>query len=98
MPESNTVQSGATLYDSGGSKIGTVTDVVVDPNTLEPEWYDVKVGLMGGHHLVPAEKIRVQLGRCTVPYDKEKVKSAPATMAPPLGDEKESLRSHYQLV
>ena len=85
------------MYDKRGAKVGAVTDVVVDPMTLEAEWYEVKVGLIGGHHLVPALRMVVDGDHCTVPYDKDQIKAAPNAEAPLLDDEKESLRAHYQL-
>jgi hypothetical protein len=38
--------TGSNLFDKTGSKVGTITDVIFDSITLEPEWYDVKIGML----------------------------------------------------
>ncbi len=96
MLASNPVQTGSTVFHRGGSKIGTVSDVIVDPTTLEPEWYEVKVGHLGGHHLIPAEYLAVDQDRCSVPFEKERIKAAPSATTPPSDQEREALRAHYR--
>jgi hypothetical protein len=98
MISSSTVETGAILYDRGGSKVGTVTDVVLNEATLQPEWYEVKVGRVARHHLLPARSLETDAdGRCTVPFDKDTVKSAPHAASPPDGPERKALLEHYGL-
>jgi sporulation protein YlmC with PRC-barrel domain len=97
MLTSNPVQTGSTVFDTGGSKIGTVSDVILDPATLQPEWYEVKIGHIGGHHLIPAECLAVDQNRCSVPFEKESIKGAPSAATPPSDQEREALRVHYRL-
>jgi hypothetical protein len=98
MIASSSVETGAILYDKGGSKVGTVTDIVLNEATLQPEWYEVKVGLVARHHLLPARSLATDAdGRCTVPFDKDTVKSAPHAATPPDGPEREALLEHYGL-
>src|SRR5690348_14568574 len=86
---------GSDLFSKDGVKVGTVVDVLVEPTTLKPEWYDVKVGLLGGHHLVPAESVTIEDGHGVVPFDKKVIKSAPGTSVPPVEEELRSLVAHY---
>jgi hypothetical protein len=92
-----TVETGAILYDTEGSKIGPVTDILTDDLTLKPEWYEVKVGLVGGHYLVPAEELTVDGGRYVVPFGKDQIKAAPKVERPPLEGDRVLLRRHYGL-
>jgi hypothetical protein len=90
------LSSGSHLVDKTGSKVGTIIDVIVDPTTLQPEWYDVKIGMLGGHHVVPAGTVTVEDEHGVVPFDKDVIKSAPPSSMPPLEDEKRSLMDHYR--
>ena len=101
MDVSGFLDTGEDLFDKSGSKVGVIADVVVEPSTLEPEWYDVKFGMLGGHRLVPADCVTVGAGsgssqHATVPFDKKLVKSAPEAHTPPLEDEAKSLLAHYR--
>jgi hypothetical protein len=87
---------GSDLFDKNGVRVGTVKDVLFEPTTLKPEWYDVKVGLFGGHHLVPAESVTIEAGHGVVPFDKKVIKSAPSASMPPAEAERRSLVAHYQ--
>jgi hypothetical protein len=96
MERSMPITTGSDLFDKSGAKVGSIMDVVFDPATLQPEWYAVKVGVLGGHHLVPAESVTVEEGHGVVPFDKKVIKSAPGTSVPPLEQEKRSLLAHYR--
>jgi hypothetical protein len=92
-----TVNVGDVLYGPGEEKVGKVTDVVSDESTLEPLWYEVKVGTLGGRHLIPVGQVEVSGDRLVVPYGKERVKTAPtASGVIPLDSERELLYDHYQ--
>ena len=62
MERPTVLDTGSDLLDMKGNKVGTITDVVFDPMTLVPEWYEVKLGMLGGHHLVPAGTVTVAEG------------------------------------
>ena len=96
MESSSYLQAGSELFDKSGPKIGTITDVVLESNTLEAEWYDVKVGRLGGHHLIPVDSVSVEHGREIAQFGKDMVKSAPNASSPPLKEEREALRAHYR--
>jgi hypothetical protein len=101
MDLSGILNTGEDLFDETGSKVGTITDVVFEPSTLAPEWYDVKVGILGGHRLVPAGCVTVDAGQGashhgTVPFDKKVVRTAPGAHIPPLDEETRSLLNHYR--
>ena len=49
--------SGRDVLDRSGEKVGTVTDVIAEPTTLDPEWVVVRMGRLAGEHLVPIEAI-----------------------------------------
>jgi PRC-barrel domain len=101
MDASSLLHAGSGLFDKTGSKVGTVRDVVLEPATLKPEWYDVKVGMLGGHRLVPADCVTVeaepgapQYG--VVSFDKNMIRAAPGAHIPPLPKEERSLQEHYR--
>jgi hypothetical protein len=87
---------GSELFDKNGVKVGTLKDVLFEPRSLQPEWYDVKVGLLGGHHLVPADSVTIVAGYGVVPFGKNVIKSAPGASVPPAEDERRSLMAHYR--
>ena len=68
----------STVIDASGHKVGTVTDVVSDAETLEPRWLVVDVGLLRTSHYMPVTGTRVGPdGEIVVPFDKATVQSAP---------------------
>ncbi len=82
-PQVNTWM-GRTVTDSGGSKVGTVSDVYVDVDVDSnvPDWLAVSTGLFGTKvSFVPVEGARVDGDRVVVAYDKDKIKDAPRTDA-----------------
>jgi hypothetical protein len=90
------LHTGSDLFDVNGDKVGTVSDVVFDPMTLVPEWYEIKMGLFGGRHLVPAGSVTMEKDRGSVPFDKKVVKSAPSSSLPLMDEEKRTLLDHYK--
>ena len=93
----STVNVGDVLYGPSDEKVGKVTDVISDEGTLEPMWYEVKVGTLGGRHLIPVGQVEDAGDRWVVPYGKERVKTAPtASGVIPLDSERELLYDHYQ--
>lgn len=70
--------TGATVYGSDGSKIGSAGQVYLDDQTGEPEWVTVNTGLFGtSESFVPLSEATLQGDRLEVPFDKAKVKDAP---------------------
>jgi hypothetical protein len=97
MAHVSTISVGDVLCGPEQEKIGSITDVIYDPNTLQPMWYEVKVGTFGGKHLVPVGQVALDSDRPAVPYGKDRVKTAPETTgAMPLDEERVSLYEHYQ--
>lgn len=69
---------GCDVYDSDGSKIGTVGQIYADDQTGDPEWVTVNTGLFGmNESFIPIANATFTGDRLTVPYDKDKVKDAP---------------------
>ena len=98
MANVSMVNVGDVLYGPGEEKIGKVTDVISEESTLEPMWFEVKVGTLGGgRHLVPVGQVKLTSDHLVVPYGKDRVKSAPAASGvTPLESERELLYDHYQ--
>lgn len=70
---------GHRLVDEAGTKIGTIDQVYLDDQTREPEWVSVNTGMFGGRgSFVPLEHANSAGEDFQVPYDKGKVKDAPA--------------------
>lgn len=74
----NTMYVNRRLFHSTGQKIGTVTDVIHDPHTLDPEWITVRVGLFRREHLVPISQVETVAGRLVTGLDRSLVTSSPA--------------------
>lgn len=89
---------GRKLLDPDGNSIGTVTDVIVDSSTLEPEWITVKTGTFGKEHLVPAEMVQPKGEIILAPFDRDTVKHAPLAgknHVAPMSHEREEILGHY---
>jgi uncharacterized protein (TIGR02271 family) len=70
--------TGADVYGSDGSKIGSAGQVYLDDQTGNPEWVTVKTGLFGTREtFVPLSQADFSGDRLTVPFDKDRVKNAP---------------------
>jgi uncharacterized protein (TIGR02271 family) len=101
-PGIDTVQGwqGRTMVDPAGAKIGTIADIYLDDDTGQPEWATVKTGLLGGRQsFVPLAEAELVGDSVRVPYDKDRVKSAPAIPAEGQlsQDEEATLYRHYGL-
>ncbi len=89
---------GHKLDDLGGTSVGRIEEILVEPESNEPSWLLVKVGRIGGRRTaVPFEMAAAGIGHVWVPYPKETIRSAPAVgrgtgLEPELEDE---LRRHY---
>lgn len=69
---------GATVYGSGGDKIGRAGQVFLDDETGAPEWVTVQTGSFGANEsFVPLQGARYEDGDLHVPYDKDTIKAAP---------------------
>ncbi|MEU8174747.1 PRC-barrel domain-containing protein [Microbispora hainanensis] len=69
---------GNPVLDLNGNKIGEVAQVFLDDATGRPKWLCVKTGLLHTKKtFVPLNKASLTAGHVEVPYDKERVKSAP---------------------
>jgi hypothetical protein len=96
MAEMATAHVGEHLYGPSGNRIGKITDVMFDDRTLQPEWYVVRVGILKGNRLVPVGSVGVSDLGAAVPYDKERIRSAPQLEGPtPTETEREALSAHY---
>jgi PRC-barrel domain len=83
-PRIDTVQSwqDRTMVDPAGGKIGTIVDIYLDDDTGQPEWATVTTGLFGSkQNFVPLAQAQAMGDSVQVPYDKDRVKSAPAIPA-----------------
>ena len=70
--------SGATVVDTGGSKIGKVGQVYLDDQTGQPEWVTVKTGLFGTKEsFVPLALARHDGDQLTVSTTKDQITGAP---------------------
>jgi len=70
------------MVDPAGGKIGTIVDIYLDDDTGQPEWATVKTGLLGSRqNFVPLAQAESLGDSVRVPYDKDRVKSAPAIPA-----------------
>jgi uncharacterized protein (TIGR02271 family) len=101
-PRIDTVQGwqGRTMVDPAGRKIGTIADIYLDEDTGQPEWATVVTGLFGTRQsFVPLDGAQAQADNVRVPYDKDRIRSAPGIQ--PEGhlsqDEEAALYRHYGL-
>jgi hypothetical protein len=70
--------AGHTVVDAQLERVGKVTDVLFDDRAAGPRWAVVKIGMLGGEHLVPLDQTYVDLeGRLVVPLNKSNIKRAP---------------------
>ena len=91
--------SGRDVLDREGERVGTITDVIAEPTTLDPEWVVVKMGRLAGEHLVPIEAIDLTGDEVKIRFAKGDVKTAPKVKqhTSPSKHEKDSLLRHYGL-
>src|SRR6266536_728627 len=91
---------GRAMVDPAGSKIGTIADIYLDDDTGQPEWATVTTRLFGTkQRFVPLAQAQDMGDSVQVPYDKDRVKSAPAAEAEGQlsQDEEAALYRHYGL-
>lgn len=70
--------NGRTVIGADGEKIGTVEDVYLDSGSNRPEWVAIKTGWFGRNiSLVPIAEAKEAGGDLQVPFDKDRVSSAP---------------------
>jgi ribosomal 30S subunit maturation factor RimM len=91
---------GEVVIDPAGNRVGTVTQVSYQPDTLEPEWLVVKTSRFGRERLVPLRAASEHGEVILLPFAKEVVLAAPVpempvSLAP---KEREALLEHYRHV
>lgn len=71
--------TGGAVYGETGDKIGSLGQIYLDDDSDQPEWATVRTGLFGmKESFVPLAGARAQDDGIVVPYDKDKIKNAPA--------------------
>lgn len=88
------------MVDPAGGKIGTIADIYLDNDTGQPEWATVTTGLFGTKQtFVPLAQAQAMGDSVQVPYDKDRVKSAPGMQVEGQlsQDEEADLYRHYGL-
>jgi len=88
------------MIDPAGSKIGTIADIYLDDDTGQPEWATVTTGLFGTKQsFVPLDQAEAMGDSVQVPYDKDRVRSAPGMQTEDrlAQDEEAELYRHYGL-
>ena len=91
---------GRAVVDSEGNEIGRISDVISHPATLQPEWFVVRTGRIGGEHLVPVEAVvSTEEGQVVAPFGKDRLKHAPRAKdhASPTRPERDALYEYYGL-
>ena len=68
---------GDTMVDDAGHRVGTVTDVVSRPDTLEAEWLVVKTSVFGRQRLVPMAAATEDGHTAHIGFSRDDVLSAP---------------------
>jgi len=103
MNTSNTTKShrnwlGQDLYDSTGSKIGSIDQIYLDDQSGQPEWLTVSTGWFGtSTQFVPIAGTTVHNEGIKVPYTEDHIKDAPAVDADQHldADQERRLYEHY---
>ena len=67
----------ATIFDTGGERIGSVTDVYVDEGTGQPEWLLLDTGFFARGIHVPAHRLEPHEDGYRLPYAKDVIASSP---------------------
>lgn len=86
-----------TMYDREGESIGRITDVILDPRTLDPELVTVKPGRFRQEHIVPLSAVQNVEGQLRADFPTEVVKAAPRPKnhTAPTGPEREGIYEYY---
>jgi len=90
---------GRTVVDRNGERIGTLDELYLDERD-EPAWATVRAGVLGlRSSLVPLSDMKPVGEELEVPYDRQRVKDAPAIEpSEQVADEDaDRLRQHYRL-
>ncbi len=91
---------GLPLYDSGGSKIGEISDSLIEGETGQPAWLTVKTSGFGkAETLVPVRGASPSGDGVRVPYEEAQIKDAPSVKPDQelSDDEVRQLYTHYAL-
>jgi sporulation protein YlmC with PRC-barrel domain len=91
---------GERVVDPRGHRIGKVTQLALEPQTLQAEWLVLKTSRFGRQRrLVPIKGAVDQGGAILVPFSKEMVLGAPVPAVPtsPGGSEVTALHAHYDV-
>ena len=89
--------TGHTLYDSDGTKVGEIVDVLgLYAGADDFGWLAVKLGWRGSR-LVPNQGVEPHDDGFRTPFTKDQISSAPKVPAhfEPAGDDRDALCSHY---
>ena len=90
---------GGVVYGPESEQIGTLTRVYVDDESSEPEWIEVRTGLVK-RRLVPLDHAQVAEMRVDVPYERRLVEETPRVKEQDgvvLPDDEDRLFHHYGL-
>jgi stress response protein YsnF len=90
---------GRTVVDRNGDRIGRFDELYLDERD-QPAWAAIRTGFLGlQHSLVPLTDMRPAGEDLEVPYDRQRIKDAPAVEASEQvpDDDAERLRRHYGL-
>ena len=69
---------GLTVQDEHGATIGTISDVLYDETTQQPQWLVVNPGTLRADHFVPTKgSYTTEEGNLVVAFTKQMVKEAP---------------------
>ena len=91
---------GQPLYDSAGSKIGEISDSLIEGETGQPAWLTIKTsGLGKKESLVPVHGASSSGDGVRVPYDEAQIKDAPSVKPDQelSDDDVRQLYAHYAL-
>ena len=91
---------GADVLTSDGQTVGTVEGIYFDERRREPKWAVVKTHWFAkGNTFVPVQDATFEEGTLKVPYDRDKLRGAPAVDPDraPSGKEEAQLCSYYGL-
>jgi sporulation protein YlmC with PRC-barrel domain len=102
MPSIQEIETwyGQPLYDSGGSKIGEISDSLLEGETGQPAWLAVATSGFGNKEtLVPVHGASPSGDGIRVPYDEAQIKDAPRVKPDQelSDDEVRQLYAHYAL-
>ncbi|MGH9134420.1 MAG: PRC-barrel domain-containing protein [Ilumatobacteraceae bacterium] len=69
---------GLPVQDEHGEPVGSVSDVLYDEGTQQPQWLVINPGKLRAEHFVPTEgSYTTEEGNLVIAYSKQMVKEAP---------------------